>query len=385
MRQTLKIYLCGLIFLIVGKLYALDLTKINLEYHYDVNALVRFEFRVVQNDSSMILFCKTKTQVNKQYGTMLLLQNAYNTEAHDTLSSYTVDTLFSEPKKNMVRLKFDREVKGKLLIIAFSDPSGGDLFFDIPLFSPLGYPDFYPINEDSLPIISNYVSNTGVQFHGASNTTFHVYEYDQEFLGADPPMGAMKPLSPTLSIDSSYVFNKGLDSLEQDHFYLFQGDSLDQTGITLLKVPFYFPKTKKLDDLLGPLQYITTSEENKSLHQPFSNPKISFEKFWINTYGTKFRAKGAIRSFYNMVQESNELFTDYKAGWKTDRGMIYIVYGKPDFVTRDKGIEIWKYTSGIEFEFIRISTLFAPLIYSLKRDIKYENQWYDRVGEIRNG
>ncbi len=170
--------------------------------------------------------------------------------------------------------------------------------------------------------------------------------------------------------------------MSDDHFYLIQDDSLSQTGITVLKVPKYYPDLKRVEELIGSMRYITTDDEFNTLKSG-QNLKLNFERFWINTYGSKFKAKGAIRSFFQQVESSNELFTDYKVGWKTDRGVIYIVFGKPDIVIRQARTEVWKYSNGIEFEFIRISTLFAPSLYSLKRDIKYEEVWYNRVGSMR--
>ncbi|MEQ9306327.1 MAG: GWxTD domain-containing protein, partial [Marinoscillum sp.] len=104
-----------------------------------------------------------------------------------------------------------------------------------------------------------------------------------------------------------------------------------------------------------------------------------------NTYGSKFRAKAAIKNFYDQIEIVNRLFTDYKQGWKTDRGMIYLIFGAPHRVFRSERSEIWQYIDGTEFEFIRISTLFTPSMYSLKRSRDYEELWYERVGEIRRG
>ena len=124
--------------------------------------------------------------------------------------------------------------------------------------------------------------------------------------------------------------------------------------------------------------------ENQSLNQA-REPRKAFENFWLSNYGTKFRAKGAIRFFFQRVEEANQLFTDYKQGWKTDRGIIYVIYGKPDIVVKRDRAEEWRYNSGERFEFIRIPILFTPSLYSLKRDSEYEKSWYNKVGDIRKG
>ncbi|MBV6479419.1 MAG: hypothetical protein HGGPFJEG_02192 [Ignavibacteria bacterium] len=56
--------------------------------------------------------------------------------------------------------------------------------------------------------------------------------------------------------------------------------------------------------------------------------------------------------YLKRVNEANNNFKEaYKEGWKTDRGRVYLVYGKPDdierfpFETTKKSYEIWKYDS----------------------------------------
>ena len=150
-----------------------------------------------------------------------------------------------------------------------------------------------------------------------------------------------------------------------------------------MKCPNYYPEFKQIEELIDPLTYITTPTELSTMKGSMS--KKAFENFWLNTYGTKFRAKSAIKFYYNMVEQANILFTDYKQGWKTDRGIVYIVYGLPDEVYRDQKSEVWTYKDGSQFEFIRISTLFTLDLYVLKRDRSYEKFWYQRVGNIRKG
>ena len=41
---------------------------------------------------------------------------------------------------------------------------------------------------------------------------------------------------------------------------------------------------------------------------------------------------GFQEGYYRRVRFANEEFTQYKDGWKTDRGMIYILFGPPNQV-----------------------------------------------------
>ena len=50
-------------------------------------------------------------------------------------------------------------------------------------------------------------------------------------------------------------------------------------------------------------------------------------------------------------------FSDIERGWKSDKGRIYIIYGKPEkeemYSSQSDGIyEIWTYPSGMKFTFL---------------------------------
>jgi len=150
---------------------------------------------------------------------------------------------------------------------------------------------------------------------------------------------------------------------------------------TLLKCPVYFPEYRRLQELIAPLRYITSQKEYKVVE---SGGKKAFDDFWIRTYSTKQLAVSAIRSYYNRVEQSNIFFTNYKQGWKTDQGMIYIVFGPPREVYRGPRTERWVYGDGSEFTFTRISTLFTDALYTLIRNRAYEEKWFTQIARIRN-
>ncbi|MFY0608162.1 MAG: GWxTD domain-containing protein [Cyclobacteriaceae bacterium] len=361
--------------------FGLDLSKFNWSYQYQTQVPVEIAHRVVAIEDDIVVFFKIDVSAINQCNYAFLLQDKYASIPHDTLTNSQLDTLSISQNQGYFKLTLP-QTNQSLLIISISDPSENLYFLeDIKVSSPVGFPSLYPVDADGLPIFSAYINQEKTLIKGAQS--IHAYEYSDNFKSADPPMGIMKTLSPNLEIDSSFFFD-GQPSMFKDYkFYLLQKDTLDQNGLTMLKCPAYYPKYKALSELIDPLTYITTSAEIKSLQKSYS--KKDFEVFWINTYGTKFRAKNAIKVFYDRVEEVNELFTDYKQGWKTDRGLIFMIFGAPPKVTRDERLETWTYNNGVEFEFIRISTLFAPTMYSLRRNRKYEKLWYNQVGEIRKG
>ena len=81
---------------------------------------------------------------------------------------------------------------------------------------------------------------------------------------------------------------------------------------------------------------------------------------------------------------ANKYFTSYKKGWKTDRGMIFIIYGLPDSLFKSGEEERWIYNpqgigTGIEFIFKYQENPFTFNHYILDRDKIKVTGWDDAV------
>ena len=120
------------------------------------------------------------------------------------------------------------------------------------------------------------------------------------------------------------------------------------------------------------------------------NKKAELDAFWLEVGGSPERARGLIRAFYNRVQDANRAFTSYMEGWKTDRGMIYLVMGQPISIYRDAETEQWTYSGlvgfpDILFIFRKMNNPFSNNDYALIRQPVYENVWYLAVDHWRQG
>lgn len=92
-------------------------------------------------------------------------------------------------------------------------------------------------------------------------------------------------------------------------------------------------------------------------------------------------------NYFKKINEANKSFKEsYREGWKTDRGRIYVTYGKPDDIERfpyqisSKSYEIWNYNSlegGAKCVFIEKeqSTGIYDLVHSTLRDELRNNDW----------
>ena len=97
-----------------------------------------------------------------------------------------------------------------------------------------------------------------------------------------------------------------------------------------------------------------------------------------------------MKKYYTRVQDANIIFSSFKEGWKTDRGMMYIVLGPPNKVSKTKFQEIWTYgelnnRNSITFSFVKVINPFTDNDYYLLRNEMLKDIWYQAVDAWRQG
>jgi GWxTD domain-containing protein len=86
-------------------------------------------------------------------------------------------------------------------------------------------------------------------------------------------------------------------------------------------------------------------------------------KFWdAHCPATGALAKDFMEEYYGRVEYATKNFTGFTEGWKTDRGMIFILYGAPETIDRHpfdatgKPYDIWHYYAlNREFIFVDVT------------------------------
>ncbi|WP_310394602.1 GWxTD domain-containing protein [Hymenobacter sp.] len=151
-----------------------------------------------------------------------------------------------------------------------------------------------------------------------------------------------------------------------------------------------YPALTTAAELIEPLRYLTTSQERQKLTDA-PDPKRAVDKFWLDiAQGNQKLGKDLIRRYYGRVTAANALFAAHKAGWLTDRGLLYVVLGPPPSVRRlFNGEERWFYPEGsqsggpVSYTFRPRPSTFAPDYYELVRRPEYELLWYAAVEKWR--
>jgi GWxTD domain-containing protein len=113
-------------------------------------------------------------------------------------------------------------------------------------------------------------------------------------------------------------------------------------GYTFLNLGPTYPTMKSPDLMIEPLAYLATPDELDSLRVA-AKPKLALDNFWIKLGGNVDKARELIRIYYTRVLYTNFYFTSYTEGWRSERGMIYIIYGPPDKVYKTVEGENWGY------------------------------------------
>ncbi len=113
-------------------------------------------------------------------------------------------------------------------------------------------------------------------------------------------------------------------------------------GYTFFNFGNEFPGVSEPETMIDPLIYLINKEEIEEMKNS-ENKKMALDEFWFNITGNIERSRELIRIYYNRVLYANYFFTSHKEGWRTDRGMIYIIYGPPDKVYKTVEGERWGY------------------------------------------
>jgi len=133
--------------------------------------------------------------------------------------------------------------------------------------------------------------------------------------------------------------------------------------------------------------YMATKEE-RSIYSRLDLPgkRAFMKKFWLTRDDNRLTLENEFRKEYlARLNYVNEGFGSGKPGWKSDRGRIYLLYGKSDEVERNpssadnRAYEVWNYYNiqgGILFIFVDIRGFGDYiLVHSTARDELQDQDW----------
>jgi GWxTD domain-containing protein len=256
--------------------------------------------------------------------------------------------------------------------------------FDQPSFG------YYFANE--IPFDQNYLTQgQSLLFKSSKGPSLFSFFYPSPFAVPFPPMETrLAEVPKEVALENRGDFLSNIPkTLKDEGYYFFQSDSTAKTGLLLRTVHDAFPKVKDWNEMVDMVTYISTKKEHETLLAA-QDKKKALDAYWYNLTRNEEAAKGLIRNYFKMVEFANILFTDFKEGWKTDRGMVYIIMGPPQEVNFYEDREVWSYagiddTSKIRFTFTRVKTILSPHFYTLNRSRAYQPIWFKNISQWRSG
>jgi GWxTD domain-containing protein len=182
--------------------------------------------------------------------------------------------------------------------------------------------------------------------------------------------------------------------------YLCSVDSNVTDGFAFFNFGPSFPEMNSPETMIEPLAYIASENELQRMRSA-ERQKMALDEFWIKCGGNVEKARELIRIYYTRVLYSNYYFTSYKEGWRTERGMIYIIYGPPDKVYKNPEGESWGYRKPViksswgtrykvtedylYFNFKKKNSAFSDNDYFISRSENLVTYWEQAVAAWNKG
>lgn len=193
-----------------------------------------------------------------------------------------------------------------------------------------------------------------------------------------------------LAVDEVGTFRMALRNAGTYHV---RADSLPggtgAAGFALFALDMAYPYVDEGRDMLKPLRYITSQQEYDRIVNA-AGTRQAIERFWLDAAGERERARQAIRTYYTRVENANRHFTSDVEGWRTDRGLVHIIFGTPTTIYKGDLNETWIYGDennlmSLTFTFVKRQRTVTDNDLVLNRDPMLKSAWYRNVESWRNG
>ncbi|MEM7161438.1 MAG: GWxTD domain-containing protein [Bacteroidota bacterium] len=270
--------------------------------------------------------------------------------------------------------------------------------FIVPIDTTLSNSSNYLVkrNSDGLPLLHTYVKN-GLYYdissvYLKSNELSALY-YKADFDLPSPPFSLKRPRKFDFEPEQNQMIEKREDAtyllrLQEENIVRIK-DEVNGGDHSLIYFDSNYPKITDYGQMLESIRYITSKEEYERILGT-EDKKLALDEFWLDKAGSEERAKKMIRTYYQRAENANKYFSCHTQGWKTDRGLIFIIFGEPKTVTKTLDSEIWNYGEvgkfrSLNFRFVRVRNPFSDNDFRMIRKEEYKPVWYHFIGAWREG
>lgn len=243
---------------------------------------------------------------------------------------------------------------------------------------------------NGLPLISRVNEGMGeYSFETNANKGVKIRVYSETLALPTSPSERMYDIAEKIQFSQIDESNNLL--LTEDNAGLYKIGNSDNLSehFTFLHRPKGFPVPSDFRELNFSTSYFQNQEEMMSLLQQ-EDQRNAFEDFWLKKCGTKEKAKNVMQAYYERMEIANINFSSYTDGWRTDRGMVFMILGPPARVFNQKDTEIWVYgresnVNNLNFAFERKYSNKIGVYYQLQRHNGYRQVWSIALNTWRAG
>ncbi|MDD3876998.1 MAG: GWxTD domain-containing protein [Bacteroidales bacterium] len=318
----------------------------------------------------------------------------------DSLSIYISDTI-NQFKADFIKDSLTINIpsgKNYILKINTIDNNRNTSYYDLITVKKThhkGCQNFYLTGTDGNLIYEPYFnkSDTVIIHNSDINLTqLYVKYYPNRFQIATPPfnISIQKPTNIFPDTVFSIQIEDGISEpfqLKREGVYRILVDSAGNEGLTIFRFHEDYPNITEAEQMIYSARYLTTRQEFDNMIIQ-ADKKHAIELFWLEIAGNKERARQLIKNYYGRVRLANKFFTSYHEGWKTDRGMVFIIYGTPSYVYKTDTSENWIYGEpsnlrSINFMFYKVDNPLVENDYMLSKSEMFRDNWYFAISNWR--
>lgn len=251
--------------------------------------------------------------------------------------------------------------------------------------------DFLLIDEKENIKHNKYVETNGKYIIiSRKNLKLKVNYYSKKEYLLNPPyqININKTITNIPDTTFSYMSN---DTLVFNHSgnYVFCDETTNQVVFNIISETNKYPNITTLHEMIDPL-YLFTSIKIVNQIKLTEDVKTALDKYWLSLSKSQNLTKEQIRVFYRRVELANTYFTEGEEGWKSDRGMIYVIFGAPSVINLSDEGEEWYYgqdpnVAALLFVFEKIVSPNTITKFRLIRDNAYQPTWGQAISVWKKG
>jgi len=229
----------------------------------------------------------------------------------------------------MLLTDFKSDSLGKKVIYPLITDNIGDLR-DVYIFY-----EIYNNSENTIPLTINYKiisDKEKVLKDGSFNYVLSP--------GINQRIERLAPVEYTTGIYRLEIYSKATSSMFTQKDFVYKWTDLPMN-------------IKDLELAISQMIYIASDDEIDNIKNAPTQAEREkrFLQFWKNQDPSPKSAKNEVMNeYYNRIKIATDKFsTSYLAGWKTDMGMVFVIYGNPSSIERhpfsdnSKPYEVWEY------------------------------------------